>query len=31
MERELRKNIKEALDEEGIEIPYPKTQIIKSK
>ncbi|CDG02927.1 Putative Mechanosensitive ion channel family protein [Clostridium chauvoei JF4335] len=29
MERELRKNIKEALDEAGIEIPYPKTQIIK--
>ena len=28
MERELRKDIKLALDREGIEIPYPKTQII---
>lgn len=28
MERDLRKKIKEALDEEGIELPYPKTQII---
>lgn len=28
MERELRKDIKIALDEEGIEIPYPKTTII---
>ena len=28
MERELRKSIKLALDSEGIEIPYPKTQII---
>lgn len=28
MERELRKDIKLALDKEGIEIPYPKTQII---
>ncbi|MGL5085648.1 MAG: mechanosensitive ion channel family protein [Clostridium sp.] len=28
MERELRKSIKLALDREGIEIPYPKTQII---
>lgn len=28
MERELRKDIKLALDSEGIEIPYPKTQII---
>lgn len=29
MERELRKEIKISLDSEGIEIPYPKTQIIK--
>lgn len=29
MERELRKEIKIALDNDGIEIPYPKTQIIK--
>lgn len=28
MERELRKDIKLALDEAGIEIPYPKTQLI---
>lgn len=28
MERELRKDIKLGLDREGIEIPYPKTQII---
>ncbi|MGL4772138.1 MAG: mechanosensitive ion channel family protein [Clostridium sp.] len=28
MERELRKEIKLALDEAGIEIPYPKTQLI---
>lgn len=28
MERKLRKDIKKALDEEGIEIPYPKTMII---
>ena len=28
MERELRKDIKLALDEAGIEIPYPKTAII---
>lgn len=28
MERNLRKSIKIALDESGIEIPYPKTQII---
>ena len=28
MERELRKDIKIALDEAGIEIPYPKTTII---
>lgn len=31
MERELRKNIKLALDDAGIEIPYPKTQIINIK
>lgn len=31
MERELRKNIKLALDEAGVEIPYPKTQIINIK
>mgnify|MGYP004449277229 CR=1 FL=1 len=29
LERELRKDIKLALDEEGIEIPYPKTAIVK--
>ncbi|NLK94950.1 MAG: mechanosensitive ion channel family protein [Clostridiales bacterium] len=29
MERELRKLIKAELDKEGIEIPYPKTEIIK--
>lgn len=29
MERELRKDIKVALDKAGIEIPYPKTTIIK--
>ena len=29
MERELRKDIKVALDEAGIEIPYPKTTIVK--
>ena len=29
MERELRKLIKVELDKEGIEIPYPKTEIIK--
>ena len=28
MERELRKRLKEAIDREGIEIPYPKTEII---
>lgn len=31
MERELRKEIKIALDKAGIEIPYPKTTIIKEK
>lgn len=31
MERELRKDIKIALDEAGIEIPYPKTTIINKK
>lgn len=31
MERDLRKEIKVALDEAGIEIPYPKTQLINSK
>ncbi|MGL5353677.1 MAG: mechanosensitive ion channel family protein [Clostridium sp.] len=31
MERELRKSIKLALDSEGIEIPYPKTQIISAQ
>ena len=30
MERDLRKDIKVALDREGIEIPYPKTQLIKN-
>ncbi|WP_300379736.1 mechanosensitive ion channel family protein [Clostridium sp.] len=29
LERELRKEIKIALDENGIKIPYPKTQIIR--
>ena len=29
MERELRKDIKMALDDAGIEIPYPKTAIVK--
>ena len=28
MERELRKDIKEALDKAGIEIPYPVTKVI---
>lgn len=28
MERELRKRLKEAIDKVGIEIPYPKTEII---
>lgn len=28
MERELRKRLKEAIDKAGIEIPYPKTEII---
>lgn len=28
MERELRKRLKEAIDREGIEIPYPKTEVI---
>lgn len=31
MERELRKDIKLALDEAGIEIPYPKTQIVNKE
>ena len=31
MERELRKDIKIALDEAGIEIPYPKTAIINKE
>ena len=31
MERQLRKDIKIALDEAGIEIPYPKTTIINKK
>ncbi|AOR24868.1 mechanosensitive ion channel family protein [Clostridium taeniosporum] len=30
MERELRRLIKLRLDEEGIEIPYPKTQLVNS-
>lgn len=30
MERDLRKDIKIALDKEQIEIPYPKTQLIKN-
>lgn len=29
MERDLRKTIKEVLDENKVEIPYPKTQLIK--
>ncbi len=31
MERQLRKDIKVALDQSGVEIPYPKTQLINSK
>ena len=31
MERELRKEIKKTLDEAGVEIPYPKTQIVNNK
>ena len=31
LERDLRKEIKIALDENGIKIPYPKTQIINEK
>jgi moderate conductance mechanosensitive channel len=31
LERDLRKEIKIALDENGIKIPYPKTQIINDK
>lgn len=30
MERELRKEIKKSLDEAGIEIPYPKTQLVNN-
>ncbi|MDU5107316.1 mechanosensitive ion channel family protein [Clostridium sp.] len=30
LERDLRKDIKVALDEAGVEIPYPKTQLIKN-
>ena len=30
MERDLRKDIKLALDKEGVEIPYPKTQIVNN-
>ena len=30
LERDLRKEIKIALDESGVEIPYPKTQLIKN-
>jgi small conductance mechanosensitive channel len=30
MERELRKEIKEALTDAGIEIPYPKTYIVNN-
>ncbi len=30
-ERELRKRVKKVLDEEGIEIPYPKTQLINKE
>lgn len=30
LERDLRKEIKIALDEAGVEIPYPKTQLIKN-
>ena len=29
LERDLRKDIKIALDKAGVEIPYPKTQLIK--
>lgn len=31
MERELRKEIKKSLDIAGVEIPYPKTQIVNGK
>lgn len=31
MERELRKEIKKTLDEAGVEIPYPKTQIVNGR
>ncbi|MDV4150813.1 mechanosensitive ion channel family protein [Clostridium sp. AL.422] len=31
MERDLRKDIKIALDEAGVEIPYPKTQLVKKE
>lgn len=30
LERDLRKDIKLALDKEGVEIPYPKTQIVNN-
>lgn len=30
-ERELRKRVKKVLDEEGIEIPYPKTQLVNKE
>lgn len=30
-ERELRKRVKNVLDEEGIEIPYPKTQLVNKE
>ncbi|VYU66183.1 mechanosensitive ion channel [Clostridium tertium] len=30
MERDLRKEIKKSLDEAGIEIPYPKTQLVNN-
>lgn len=30
MERDLRKDIKVALDEAGVEIPYPKTQLVNN-
>ncbi|TGY40035.1 mechanosensitive ion channel family protein [Clostridium sartagoforme] len=30
MERELRKEIKKSLDEAGVEIPYPKTQLVNN-
>jgi moderate conductance mechanosensitive channel len=30
LERDLRKEIKVALDEAGVEIPYPKTQLVKN-